>query len=243
MFNDKCAMIKDLIEKGYFEDHPTKGLLLARPTKIRVTALAIDTVKRLYRPNYEMGGLLLMQPVAQMRHWVIDKVLSIPNRATNSTSYDPDPQTFNAAINAAIKAGLVPLVFHTHPTSIGHSTYDHKRANFYVKSSKPDRLVARQGLATIDEKKLLLPEAIAVVDERFGAGFQLAFFEGGFLPPSYAALTTTEWAAVGVAAASLLFLNRPLLLGLGAVFLAEEKRRPVYTNLPDGSMIVDFLLP
>lgn len=235
--------IDTLLQRGYLEDNPKKGILLGRPAKIRMTKLAIDTIKATYRPNYEQGGLLLMQPSDKPGFWLIDQVLIVPNRATVSTAYTPDPAVFNAAINSALNSGLLPLTFHTHPTNIGHSIYDHKKQNFYVKSSKPDRAAAQAGTKVIDNKLLLLPEAIAVLDTRFDTGFKISFFEGGILPPSYAALTTTQIAASVVAAASLLFFGKPLLFGLGAVFVAEEARRPIYTNLSDGSLIVDFMLP
>jgi hypothetical protein len=232
------SIIQTLINRTDFEAK-NGAIVFNRPTTLRLSAMVIAEIKRNYLRAAESGGLLLARPTDKVGFFEVDSLLIIKNNSPFNTKFDPDPAVYLAAINNAIDRGLLPMTYHTHPTSIGHQIYDHKRPNFYVKSSGADRSIASDGVQ-VGDLKLLLPEAIAVADDRYDEGFKIAFYEGGILPKSYASLSKTQkWAIGGSIVAAVIFGKK--LLGLLLPVLAiEEYRRPSYQYNDDGTINVVF---
>lgn len=199
--------------------------LLERPLTINIGKDIIDSLKAIYKPDYENGGLLEFQYGGIAR---IDCVAfhQVPNLNVNSTSYNPSAAKFKGKIQEILNRGNIPIAIHTHPTHIGWSPYDNKRVKFYLKSSKPDRDIANLGATDF----LDVPEAIFVKDERFGTGYGIAFYEGQVFPYSVTALSTPQiWAGLIVGVLMLRGkLTRSVLIACVLWFCVEFFRRPKY---------------
>lgn len=231
-------IIETLLERSDLQVS-NNAVVIKRPCEILISANVVNKIKDIYAPTFERGGLLLLQPTPTRGQLFGKDLVVIPNQSAANSAYEPNEFIFKAEIAKAINAGFLPVAIHTHPTKLGLSGYDNKRVNFYLSSSQPDQRIAAAGV-DIAGRKLLLPEAIAVVDTRFDTGFSIAFYEGGILPASLAALSKTELAVAGAAGVSLLVWQRPLLLLLAVVFLYSEYRRPKYTPQNDGGLLVEF---
>lgn len=206
---------------------------LRRPLRIEIGQTVIDQISRIYKKDYENGGLL--EFAASTGSLDCLAFHQVPNKSANSTSYNPSAAAFNAKVAEILDRGNLPMAIHTHPTQIGWTPYDQKRVKFYLKSSKPDRHIANKGLTDY----LDLPEAIFVKDERFNTGYGIAFYEGQIFPYSITALSNAQIAAGIVAAYYMLRgkLTKLLLAGLVSWFLVEFIRRPVYKYSKDGLSI------
>lgn len=209
---------------------------LARPLKINFSYSIINQLKAIYKPDREKGGIF--EFIAVQSELVCVKFHEIPNGAVNSTSYNPNKIQFDKTVDEILLRGNLPMAVHTHPTAIGLHSYDTKNAKFYLKSSRPDRLIADQ---TIDDN-LVMPEAIFVKDERFGTGYGLAIYEGGIFPYAISAISDTQIVVAG-AAGILLALNklsRNALYLIAGVFTVEFFRRPKYEYDAQGNLKVSI---
>lgn len=238
--------LQTLVSKSILKSSTTKNqtqYTLNRPLRLSITKNVIDTVKKIYRTNYENGGLLVGRVVDDKI--LIDNIRVIPNQSLTSSAYTPRISEWRLELQTIIQSNLLPFAFHTHPTELGITRYDEKRPNFYVRSSKPDQSVAKQGF-DFQDIELLMPECIFVVDSRYEQGINLNFYEGGILPPSVGQLGTTEilTAVIGgsVLAYKVLFnRNKYLFLLMAAIaliFLFEAYRRPYYEYVNGGIDVV-----
>ena len=232
-------IIEQLLQRGDLVAK-TNGVVFKRPTKILVRASAIDQIKAVYRKDSETGGVMKLRPTDTVGSFVINEIEILQNKSANTnTKFDPDAASLGNAINRVLNLGNIPIIFHTHPTSTGHSQYDHKRQNFYVGSSAPDREAANGGFV-LKQQKILMPEVIFVGDSRFVTDYKISFYSGGILPGSYLALSRGEIIAVSAAVVAMLLYGRPLLIIVAAIFAIEEFRRPKYDYYKDGSVLVSF---
>lgn len=226
-----------LVAKKVLRFRPTsvgREYSLARPLNIKFSAGIINELRAIYAPNREAGGLFEL--IATESTLTAVKFHEIKNGALNSTSYNPPKKAFDAKIAEIIGRGNLPMAVHTHPTKIGLHSYDSKREIFYLKSSRPDRLIADKNIAS----GLVMPEAIFVKDERFGTGFGLAIYEGGLFPYAISALSDTQLVLIASSAGllSLGKLTRNALWLILIWFGIEFIRRPRYDYREDGSLVV-----
>ena len=206
---------------------------LNRPVRITIKKSVIDTLKSIYVPSAERGGILVLETVG-VSELVCNQFILVENKSVQDSSYNPDKIAFNNAIQSIIDSGNLPLAVHTHPTELGFHGYDNKRAKFYLGSSKPDRLIARNS----NYDSLYMPEAIFVKDERFKTGFGLSLYEGTIFPNSITAISDLQL-ALSVGTGYLMLKNkltRKLLYLLTGVFLFEFVRRPKYLTLENGDL-------
>lgn len=205
---------------------------LKRPLSIRFPVDIIDKLKAIYQPNIEKGGLFELQ--ASESTLTCINFHQIPNKSSTASTYNPNQAAWNYKINEIIERGNLPLAVHTHPTKLGIEAYDKKRVNFYLKSSRPDRLIADK---TITDN-LQMPEAIFVNDTRFGSGYGLALYEGGLFPYAISAISDTQLVLAIGTGVLLAFnkLSRKLLYVVLAWFLFEFLRRPKYTYDSKGNL-------
>lgn len=205
---------------------------LKRPLKISFPVGIINKLKSIYRKDSERGGLFELY--ASEGRLTCVNFHEIPNKSNNSSSYNPNTVAWDFTINEIIKRGNLPLAVHTHPTKLGIEAYDKKRVNFYLKSSRPDRLIADKNLTD----NLVMPEAIFVLDERFGSGYGLALYEGGLFPYAISAISDTQLVIALGTGILLAFnkLSRRVLYVLIAWFLFEFLRRPKYAYDLQGNL-------
>ncbi|GAB3519480.1 hypothetical protein [Emticicia fontis] len=183
----------------------------------------MNKLKSIYNPSLERGGLFeLTASDGKLTCIEFHQV----NGTNNSTSYNPNTVLWNEKVQQILGRGNLPLAVHTHPTKIGLHAYDSKQVRFYLKSSRPDRLIADK---TISEN-LQMPEAIFVKDERFGTGYGLALYEGGLFPYAISAVSDTQLVILIGTGLLMAFnkLSRKVLYLLIGWFLFEFLRRPKY---------------
>lgn len=226
--------LENLVENKVlsFENSSTPYYQLNPPFELHFILDVIQALKQTYDPERENGGLFWFRPVDSVLR--VEKLSFIRNKSLTKTGYDPDAYDWNKEFNLIIEQGFLPIAFHTHPTKIGYALYDSKRKNFYLKSSKPDREVAK----TI-YNQLLMPECIFVEDDNFAGGYGLAIYEGGILPPSFAGFSQKQILFASIAVIGFMLKGKAgkVLLGTGIVLtLMEEKKRPKYFVEPDGSL-------
>lgn len=238
--------LKMLATKSILQES-TKGnqtqYTLNRPVTLSIKKNVVDTIKAIYKPDYEKGGLLVGKVINGKI--IIDNIRVIRNQTLTSSEYSPSLNEWRSELESIVQAGLLPFAFHTHPTNLGITRYDEKKPNFFVQSSKPDQKIASEGF-DFQNYELLMPECIFVVDSRYANGINLNMYEGGILPPSVGQLGTTEiiTAVLGgsIFAYKVLFDRNKYLFALMAsialIFLFEAYRRPYYEFLNEGIEVI-----
>jgi hypothetical protein len=204
---------------------------LQRPLTIMFPVGIMNKLKSIYNASIERGGLFeLSASNGKLTCIEFHQV----NGSNNSTSYNPNAALWNEKVQQILGRGNLPLAVHTHPTKIGLHAYDSKQVRFYLKSSRPDRLIADK---TISEN-LQMPEAIFVKDERFGTGYGLALYEGGVFPYAISAISDTQLVILIGTGLLMAFnkLSRKVLYLLIGWFLFEFLRRPKYEYDSGGNL-------
>lgn len=205
---------------------------LQRPLNITIPKRILDKLANTYIPNGEKGGILAFRGNGNSAI-ICDLFIEVPNISNNAFSYEPNSVIFNAAVDSVLKLQYLPVVIHTHPTNLGFDKYDSKRVQFFLKSSKPDRQLARNGIVPF----LNMPEAIFVKDERLNGGFGLNFFTGGIFPQSITALTSLQIGSVAVGAVGY-GINKAITALAAMAFGIDFIRKPKYYLQSDGSLLV-----
>jgi hypothetical protein len=208
---------------------------LRRPLQITVRSGVITQLLAMYPDTYEAGGILEAE-IAGNGSLVIDRFHEVPNVAVKSYNYQPHYYNWENTIGMILERGNLPIPLHTHPRRLGIESYDSKRAKFYLKSSKADRHIARNGVTDY----LNLPEAIFVKEAGLENGFGLVFYTGTIFPGSVTALTTLQYVALG--AAALAFGRNNLLFGLASgAFVFDFVRHPEYKLEKSGDFVVKLV--
>lgn len=231
----------DKLEKDGILTAKRKGILqLATPLKITVPKAVQERIKAIYPTNKETGGIL--RAIAGRNDVRIIEVVEIANQSKLNTAYEPNGAALLNAMNQTFAAGLIPFVFHTHPTTIGHNWYDHRKQNFFLRASGADRRIAKTPLS-VNDLELIFPEVIAVGGELASDGIDLAFFQGGIFPPSLRAASVGQIGAVVLFLGALSFVpNKKIVLAVLGVaafwFLISLYFRPDYIDEPNGDLTV-----
>lgn len=206
---------------------------LMRPLKIQVRKEVLSKLGDTYRPNYEKGGLLEAQ-AAGSGSLVIVAFHEVHNQAINGYTYSPGVQAWESTITSILERGNIPFAVHTHPLTLNIESYDSKRAIFYLKPSKADKKIARQGITEV----LNLPEVLFTKDSRLKNGFGLSFYTGTIFPASITGITTGQ--IVSSIAAGLMVLTKRAGLALvaAAYFMWEFRRMPEYLLQDNGDLVI-----
>jgi hypothetical protein len=206
---------------------------LKRPLEIRVSKTVIAQLKSIYREDYENGGILEGR-IDTKGKLLIDVFHMIPNSAKNGYTYSPSVQTWNMVRDGILSRGNLPFALHTHPLKLGLEHYDSKRAVFYLKPSRADKKIAREGIT----ESLNMPEVLFTVDQRFKQGYGISFYTGTIFPASITAFSTSQ--IVSGAVSGLLALSGQYGFALVGVvyFMLEFNRRPQYIYEDGGDVVI-----
>lgn len=221
---------KRIIKKQYENEYR-----LRRPIKITVTKRVVDLLKNIYKEDYEEGGLLEAQ-IAANSSIVIDNIIFVPNQSKKGYSYSPNIKYFNSVVDSIIDRGNLPIAIHTHPLRLGIESYDNKRAKFYLKPSRADKSIAREGITDYFN----FPEAIFTVDERLENGFGFSFFTGFIFPASNQGISSFQWIAFGAAMLGVFLKNEFIATSSMGLFLLDFFRRPNYKLLENGNLLIEL---
>lgn len=243
-------MIASLIQQGFFREVTSEGQktwILQHPVQVVVKADVLKRLQQVYPLNEETGGILYAFPAAN-KSLVISRFTVVPNQLTGEarkTGYKP----LNSAneILTALRAGALPLRFHSHPVEIYENPYDRQPLAFFQKTSPADRHNAYLPL-NVEGYRLILPDGLLSADDRQGKDVRFYLYGGLIAPDSLKALFSTEklyiYFALSAVVVALLFssLKRAwsilLISGIAslAVFLLEK--RPTGVKNEQGDLII-----
>ena len=218
---------------------------LNKPVSILLGAGVLSSIKSKYPQNSEIGGVIWVKPLNQ-KTLISENVTFFRNVQNNPSKYSPHPDDYYQALLAIQNGGYLPILFHTHPTSLGISSYDGKRVRFYLTSSLQDQDSSFYPVE-MSGQNLVMPQAIFVGDQRFTNGIGVSLYNGYLFPLSVAKLSTGEVWSIGIAVLLLLsvgvkytrsayFIVAALIFTLGAY----EYFRPKYQE-QNGNILIDVI--
>jgi hypothetical protein len=209
------------------------GYVLKTPLNITIASNVINTMKDRYIPNGETGGLMWLR-AAGNSYGIIDRVTFLPNLSGLATGYSTSQALFNSTVNNILGQNYLPVVFHSHPVTLGLSLYDSRNPNFYLRSSAADRKLSRDTI--IEGVPLYMPEVIFVKSQSYSNGYAMSAYGGQVLPVGFSRLSPLQIAAIGLGVYlySRGELNSIGLIAVSSVILYGEYLRPNYEYTSDG---------
>ncbi len=218
---------------------------LQKPVSIVLSSGVLSLIKSRYPENSEIGGVIWVKPLNQ-NTLISENISFFRNVQNNPSKYSPHPDDYYQALLSIQKGGYLPILFHTHPTQLGVSSYDGKRVRFYLTSSLQDQDSSFYPVE-MSGKSLVMPQAIFVGDQRFSNGIGVSLYNGYLFPLSVAKLSTGEVWSIGIAVLLLLwvgvkytrsvyFIVAALIFTLGAY----EYFRPKYRE-QNGNILIDVI--
>jgi proteasome lid subunit RPN8/RPN11 len=214
--------IQNLITKGILRTKTVKGaetLVFTRTKTVTITKDIQERIKARYPESREIGGVVSVKFTNEGYCNTTD-VFFFDNTQTDPSKYSPNYQQYHKAIATIIAREELPLFFHTHPTKLGISSYDGRRASFYLTSSIADEDASFFPLS-VGNTELILPSLIFVSDKRFNNGLGVSMYGGYIFPLSYAKLSQQEITSLWILGVMFLlftFLKKlNVLKGLGVL--------------------------
>jgi hypothetical protein len=227
------AQIRALIDKKVIKKQAKNEYRLKRPLEIQIKKSVIDNLYKIYKPDFEEGGILVADALNQKI--IIYDFIQVKNLAKVPYSYIPNPLEFSEAVDSVLGDNKLPFAIHTHPIKLNIESYDNKRNRFYLKSSRSDRQIAREGINDFFN----FPEAIFTVFEN--GNFGINFYTGTIFPYSISALSTLQIGSLIAGLGAWLYNKKLIVPGISsALFLSEFFRRPQYTLLANGDVLISL---
>lgn len=229
-------LISNYEKSGFLMKRVEKGktiYTLQKPVSIVLSTGVLGLIKSRYPQNSEIGGVIWLKPLNQ-NTLISENVTFFRNVQNDASKYSPHPDDYYQALLEIQKGGYLPILFHTHPTQLGISSYDGKRVRFYLTSSLQDQDASFYPV-DFQGKSLVMPQAIFVGDKRFANGIGVSLYNGYLFPLSVAKLSTGEVWSIGIAIALLLLVGtkytRATYIIIGSLIFvlgAYEYFRPKY---------------
>lgn len=227
--------IERLINSNIIKKQYEGEYRLVRPLKIIIKRSVLDSLSKIYKPSYEEGGLLESKAIGGGT-LIVDFFHLVKNKSILSYSYSPNAKEFQNKIDDIIGRGNLPFAIHTHPIKLGIDTYDNNRAKFFIRPSKADKYIARDGITPYFN----FPEVIYTKDVRLNNGFGLSFFTGFIFPASNVGISVSSWLFLGSGILGLAIKNKSLTFLSGIAILLDLFRRPNYKLLASGDMEISL---
>lgn len=217
-------------------------LVFTRNKTVTITKDIQERIKARYPESREIGGVVSVKFTNEGYCHTTD-VFFFSNTQTDPSKYSPNYQEYHRAIATILAREELPLFFHTHPTKLGISSYDGKRAVFYLTSSIQDEDASFFPLS-VGNTELILPSLIFVSDKRFNNGMGVSMYGGYIFPLSYAKLSQQEISSLwifGVMFLLFLFLKKLKVLKIlgvcvGLVFIYYLYTKPEYKQQINGDI-------
>jgi hypothetical protein len=172
---------KELLEyknEGYLDTKIFGGdelLHLTTPCRFRITEKIVSDLKKNYKADEEIGGVLWAKPTTkngEIIH-IIDKVSYIRNviednprndNRNKSNAYLPDSKQLNQTLNDLFLQGYLPVKFHIHPVKGANFLNSLIYTNLLNETSEKEKRESSHHLV-IGSKKLLMPRGLIVGNE------------------------------------------------------------------------------
>jgi hypothetical protein len=183
---------------GYLDTKIFDGdelLYLTTPCRFRVTENIVTDLKKNYKTDEEIGGVLWAKPTTkdgEIIH-IIDKVKYIRNaiednlrndNRNKSNSYLPDSKQLNQTLNDVFLQGYLPVKFHTHPVKGTNFLHSLTYTNLMTETSEQDKRESSHHLV-IGSKKLLLPRGLIVGNDISSSDIFIGFYNGFIAPTEF----------------------------------------------------------
>lgn len=168
---------------------------LTTPCRFRVTENIVTDLKKNYKPNEEIGGVLWVKPTTkngEIIH-VIDKVSYIRNaiednrrndNRNKSNAYLPDSKQLNQTLNNLFLQGYLPVKFHTHPVKGTNFLHNLTYTNLMTETSEQDKRESSHHLV-IGSKKLLMPRGLIVGNDISSSDIFIGVYNGFIAPTEF----------------------------------------------------------
>lgn len=239
--------LQSLIDKkilNYRTVNGSESLVLTRTKTVTLTKDIQERIKARYPESKEIGGVVSVK-FSSDGFCATTDVFFFSNTQTDPSKYSPNYQEYHKAIALILAREELPLFFHTHPTKLGISSYDGKRAAFYLTSSIQDRDASFFPLS-VGQIDIVLPSLIFVSDKRFTNGLGVSMYGGYIFPLSYARLSQQEISALyvlGVLFLLFIFIKKVKVLkglGIAAAFIVLYYlyTKPSYKQQNNGDILI-----
>ncbi|MFY7828236.1 MAG: hypothetical protein ACOVQ4_13995 [Flectobacillus sp.] len=232
-------LIQSYQNQGFLQQRNESGkaiYTLEKPVKIILSNGVLEAVKKRYPKNSEIGGVIWVKPLSQ-KVLISEDITFFRNVQNDPSKYSPHPDDYRTTLAEIEKSGYLPILFHTHPTQLGLSSYDGKRVRFYLTSSLQDQDSSFYPVS-FSGKSLVMPQAIFVADERFTNGIGVALYNGYLFPLSLAKLTSGEIWSIAISVLLLFWVGTKyvrasqfIIASLIFVIGAYEYFRPKYSEV------------
>ncbi len=165
----------DYMNAGFLDTKIVDGnelLYLTTPCRFRISETIVADLKRSYKSDEEIGGVLWAKPTIQNGEIIhfVDKVSYIRNaiddkkstdHRNKSNAYLPDSKELNQTLNELFSQGYLPVKFHTHPVKGSNFLHSLTYPNLMTETSVQDKRESSLP-HIIGNKKLLMPRGLIV---------------------------------------------------------------------------------
>jgi hypothetical protein len=170
-------------------------LHLTTPCRFRVTENIVSDLKKNYKADEEIGGVLWAKPTTKNGEiiYIIDKVSYIRNviednprndNRNNSNAYLPDSKQLNQTLNDLFLQGYLPVKFHTHPVKGTNFLHSLTYTNLMTETSEQDKRESSHHLV-IGSKKLLMPRGLIVGNDISSSDIFIGVYNGFIAPTEF----------------------------------------------------------
>lgn len=183
---------------GYLDTKIVDGaeiLHLATPCRFRVAENIVTDLKKNYKTDEEIGGVLWAKPTTkdgEIIH-IIDKVSYIRNaiednprndNRNKSNAYLPDSKQLNQTLNDLFLQGYLPVKFHTHPVKGTNFLHSLTYPNLMTETSEQDKRESSLP-HIIGDKKLLMPRGLIVGNDISSSDIFIGVYNGFIAPTEF----------------------------------------------------------
>lgn len=168
---------------------------LTTPCRFRILSNVIESVKKNYIYDGEIGGLLWAKPANRLGEviYVIENVTYLRNAIEDTpradglnrkNAYMFDAREFSVESLNVYSNGCFPIRFHTHPTQGRVPLESFMHAYLQMETSEADRLESAR-LDLIGAKEILLPRILIVGNEISKSDLFIGIYGGGISPVGF----------------------------------------------------------
>jgi hypothetical protein len=183
---------------GYLDSMIVDGeelLHLSTPCRFRVSEDIVSDLKKNYKPDPEIGGILWSKPTTEFNEIVhiVDKVTYIRNaiddypradHRNKSNAYLPDRNELNQTLNDLFSQDYLPVIFHTHHVN---GTDILQFVTFPNLMTETSEQVKRESYLPykIGNKKLFMPRGLIVGHDISSSDIFIGVYDGFIAPREF----------------------------------------------------------
>jgi hypothetical protein len=186
------------INTGYLDTKNVDGVelnFLTTPCRFRIDEKIITDLKRNYKTEEEIGGVLWAKPTTKDTNiiYLIDKVSYFINaieynpradHRNKTNAYLPDKEQRQQILYDLFSQGYLPLEFHSHPVKGTDFLQSLTKPDFNAETSQQDKVESFQPY-TIGKKRLLMPRVLVVGNDTLSRDIFIGVYNGFIAPKEF----------------------------------------------------------